>query len=44
MFFVPQIHREGGLILFWKNSIKLKVETFSKKNIDYSINKGSEGA
>ena len=30
MFFVPQIHRGGGLALYWKEEMKLTVETFSK--------------
>ena len=27
MFMVPRIHRGGGLVLYWKDSIKLNVET-----------------
>ena len=27
MFMVPRIHRGGGLVLFWKDSIKLNVKT-----------------
>ena len=30
MFFVPQIHRGGGPALYWKEEMKLTVETFSK--------------
>jgi len=30
MFFVPRIHRRGGLVLYWKETMKLKVETTSK--------------
>ena len=44
MFFVPQIHRRGGLVLFWKESMGLRVETSSKNHIDCIIWGGSEGA
>lgn len=44
MFIVPQIHRGGGLVLFWKESMKLRVETSSKNHIDCIIGGGSEGA
>ena len=27
MFFVPQLTRGGGLVLYWKESLNLKVET-----------------
>ena len=42
MFIVPRVHRGGGLVLFWKDSINLNVETSSKNHIDCIIGKGSE--
>ena len=33
----------GGLVLFWKESLNLKVKTSSKNHIDCIIGKGSEG-
>ena len=30
MFFVPQIHRGGGLVLYWKEAMKLTIEMSSK--------------
>ena len=33
----------GGLVLFWKESLNLKVKTPSKNHIDCIIGKGSEG-
>ena len=44
MFFVPRINQRGGLVLYWKESLNLKVETSSKNHIDCIIGKGSEGA
>ena len=44
MFMVPRIHRGGGLVLFWKDSTKLNVETSSKNHIDCIIGEGSEDA
>ena len=44
MFIVPRVHIGGGLVLFWKSSINLSVETSSKNHIDCIIGKGSEGA
>ena len=44
MFVVPHVNRGGGLTLFWKNSIDVTVETFSKNHIDSIINKGKEDA
>ena len=44
MFFVPRLTRGGGLVLYWKESLNLKVETSSKNHIDCIIDKGSEGA
>lgn len=37
MFFVPQIHRRGGLVLFWKESMGLRVETFQKITLTVSF-------
>ena len=34
----------GGLVLYWKEKMILKVETTSKNHIDCIIGKGSEGA
>ena len=44
MFVVPRINRGGGLALFWKNSINVTIETFSKNHIDSIINKRKEDA
>ena len=44
MFFVPRTHRGGKLVLYWKETMNLKVETSSKNHIDCIIGKGSEGA
>ena len=44
MFFVPHIHRGGGLVLFWKELMGLRVETSSKNHIDCIIRGGNEGA
>ena len=44
MFVVPRVNRGGGLVLFWKNSIKVSVKTSSKNHIDSIIREGSEGA
>ena len=44
MFFVPRIHRGGRLVLYWKETMNLKVETSSKNHIDCIIGKGNEGA
>ena len=44
VFIVPRENRGGGLALFWKNSINITVETFSKNHIDSTINKGKEDA
>ena len=43
-FFVPRVNKGGGLALFWKYSINLSVESFSKNHIDSIINKGSSEA
>ena len=44
VFVVPKENRVGGLALFWKNSIDVTVETFSKNHIDSIINKGKVDA
>ena len=44
VFVVPRVNQGGGLALFWKNSIDVTVETFSKNHIDSIINKGKEDA
>ena len=44
MFVVPRINRGGGLVLFWKNSIKVSVKTSSRNHIDSIIGEGSVGA
>ena len=44
MFSVPRINRGGGLVLFWKESTNLWVETSSKNHINCIIGGGTEGA
>ena len=44
VFVVPRNNRGGGLALFWKNSMDVIVETFSKNHTDSIINKGKEDA
>ena len=44
VFVVPRENRGGGLELFWKNTIDVTMETFSKHHIDSIINKGKDGA
>ena len=44
MFVVSRINRGGGLVLFWKNSIKVSVKTSSRNHIDSIIGEGSVGA
>jgi len=34
----------GGLALYWKNSINVHVDSFSKNHIDSIINKGNDEA
>ena len=41
-FVVPRKNKAGGLVLFWKEELKLEVQTFSKNHIDTVINKNSE--
>lgn len=42
LFFVERNNRGGGLALYWRNSIDLNVDAFSKNHIDTIINKGKE--
>ena len=35
MFFVPRINHGVDLVLVWKDSIMLDIETYSKYRIDY---------
>ena len=44
VFVVPRNNSGVGLALFWKNSMDVNVETFSKNQIDSIINKGKEDA
>ena len=45
MFYVEKNPRGGGgLALYWKNSIDVHVDSFSKYHIDSIINKGSDEA
>ena len=44
VFVVPRNNRGGGLALFWKNSMDVIVETFSKNHTDSIINKGKKDA
>lgn len=44
IFFVERKNRGGGLALYWRNSIDLSIDTFSKNHIDAIINKGKEDA
>ena len=30
MFLVPRIHKGGGLVMYWKNSVNISIETSSK--------------
>ena len=38
-FFVQKVTRGGGLVLYWKNDIKVDVESSSLNHIDAIINK-----
>ena len=40
--FVERITKGGGLVLFWKNGIKVDIESSSLNYIDATINKNSE--
>ena len=37
MFFIPQIHKDGGLVLYWKEAKKLTIETSSKDYTFYGL-------
>ena len=39
LFFVERNNRGGGLALYWRNSIDVNVDTFSRNHIDSIINK-----
>lgn len=39
---VPRVGRNGGLVLYWKSSINLKVEGSSKNYINAIIDKNTE--
>ena len=42
LFFVERNNRGGGLALYWRNSLDLSIDTYSKNHIDAIINKGKE--
>ena len=42
LFFVKRNNRGAGLALYWRNSINVNVDTFSRNHIDSIINKGRE--
>ena len=42
LFFVERNNRGGGLALYWRDSIDLDVDSFSKNHIETIINKGTE--
>ena len=42
LFFVERNNRGGSLALYWRNSIDVHVDTFSKNHIDSIIKKGRE--
>ena len=45
LFYVERNHRGGGgLALYWKNSMDVHIDSFSKYHIDSIINKGNEEA
>ena len=44
LFFVERNNRGGGLALYWRNSLDLSIDTYSKNHIDAIINKGKEDA
>ena len=39
---VPRVGRSGGLVLYWRSSINLSIESLDKYYIDAVINKGHE--
>ena len=45
LFYVERNHRGGGgLALYWKNSMDVNIDSFSKYHIDSIINKGNKEA
>ena len=44
LFFVERNNKGGGLALYWRNSLDLSIDTYSKNHIDAIINKGKEDA
>ena len=42
LLFVERNNIRGGLALYWRDSIDLNVDTFSKNHIDAIINRGTE--
>ncbi|XP_075645287.1 uncharacterized protein LOC142616293 [Castanea sativa] len=44
LFFIERHSRAGGLALYWKNSLDLHIDSFSKYHIDSIINKGNDEA
>ena len=40
-FFVPRVNNGGGLVLFWKNSMEIDIESSSVNHIDATVNKNS---
>ena len=42
LFFVERNNRGAGLALYWRNSINVNVDTFSRNHIDSIISKGRE--
>ena len=40
MFVVPRVNRDGGLVLFWKKSIKASVKTSKKIILTRLLEKG----
>ena len=43
MFVVPSIGSSGGLILLWKEELKVDIKTFSQNHIDAWVNGGEVG-
>ena len=43
-FFVQRINKGGGLVMYWKNDLKVDVVSSSVNHIDAIINKDSETA
>ena len=40
-FFVPRVNNGGGLVLFWKISVEIDIESSSVNHIDATVNKNS---